>query len=249
MEGSPPASTGGDPHHPTQPRAGWFDDPLGVPGRKRYWDGQQWTEHVHEGSAGATQIHGAPGESKPWWKRTWVLVVGGILIVGLIGSTLEDPATDKSEEKTSQNANDGAETVAVGEAISVKGTQYRAVLARTESEVGDSFTSEDADGVFVVVRIELTNLRNDTRTILSNAIKLVGGNGKVYETDSDALFSVDDPLILEEIQPDLPQEGTVVYDIPPTAISGAKLRVEDLFSDAHGFIDLDLAGAGLGPGS
>lgn len=223
-----------------------------MPGRKRYWDGQRWTEHVHTEGDG-----GAPKESKPWWKRTWVLVVGGLLILGLIGSALDDPketATNESQEAapsapSAGNDDEEANTVGVGDPITVKGTQYRVLSARTESEVGESFTEESADGIFVVVRIELTNLKNETRTIISDAVKLVGGNGKVYDTDSDALFSVDDALLLEEVQPDLPQEGTVVYDIPATATSGAKLRVEDLFSDAHGFIDLDLSSAGVGPAS
>lgn len=255
MERSSPPPPGGLESDPSLPPAGWFDDPRGVPGRKRYWDGQHWTDHVHTEGDG-----GAPKEPKPWWKRTWVLVVAGLLILGLIGSALEDPketATNESQE--SQDAapssasppKDGeeAKTVGVGDAITVKGTQYRVLSARTESEVGDSFTEEEADGIFVVVRIELTNLKDNTRTIVSDAIKLVGGNGKLYDTDDDALFSVDDNLLLEQVQPDLAQEGTVVYDIPPTATSGAKLRVEDLYSDAHGFIDLDLSGAGLGPAS
>ena len=128
----------------------------------------------------------------------------------------------------------------VGESIAVKGTRYRVRAARTELALGQSFARERADGTFVVVDLELTNLKNDTRTITSEAIKLVGGNGKTYDTDSDALFSVDDALLLEEIQPDLTQKGTLVYDIPPTATAGAKLRVEDLFSDDHGFVDLGL---------
>lgn len=28
--------------------AGWHPDPAGVPGRLRWWDGQAWTDHVHD---------------------------------------------------------------------------------------------------------------------------------------------------------------------------------------------------------
>ena len=31
--------------------AGWHPDPAGVPGRLRWWDGQRWTDHVHEQAA------------------------------------------------------------------------------------------------------------------------------------------------------------------------------------------------------
>lgn len=31
--------------------AGWHPDPSGVPGRLRWWDGQVWTDHVHDPAA------------------------------------------------------------------------------------------------------------------------------------------------------------------------------------------------------
>lgn len=33
--------------------AGWHPDPSGAPGRLRWWDGQAWTEHVHDPAAPA----------------------------------------------------------------------------------------------------------------------------------------------------------------------------------------------------
>ncbi len=33
---------------PTHPAAGWYADPSGTPGRLRYWDGGEWTDHHHE---------------------------------------------------------------------------------------------------------------------------------------------------------------------------------------------------------
>ncbi|MEP7159861.1 MAG: RDD family protein [Dermatophilaceae bacterium] len=54
------------------PDPGWYDDPA-QPGRVRYWDGRQWTEHVAEGpdASGVSeprQDHGAAGQgSGPSW--------------------------------------------------------------------------------------------------------------------------------------------------------------------------------------
>lgn len=50
--------------------AGWHPDPAGAPGRLRWWDGQAWTEHVHEQPAAAAP----PATASPL--DTSVLVVG-----------------------------------------------------------------------------------------------------------------------------------------------------------------------------
>jgi len=51
--------------------AGWHPDPAGVPGRLRWWDGQTWTDHVHEQApaAAAPPVAGSPLDAS-------VLVVG-----------------------------------------------------------------------------------------------------------------------------------------------------------------------------
>lgn len=36
------------------PPEGWYDDPEGGPGRKRYWDGEQWTDRYEEANTAST---------------------------------------------------------------------------------------------------------------------------------------------------------------------------------------------------
>lgn len=50
--------------------AGWHPDPSGAPGRLRYWDGQAWTEHVHDADPAPTP----PAPASPL--AADVLVVG-----------------------------------------------------------------------------------------------------------------------------------------------------------------------------
>jgi Domain of unknown function (DUF4352) len=98
----------------------------------------------------------------------------------------------------------------------------------------------------VIVEMELTNRRDETRTIVADAMRLKTRSGRLYSPDDEASLSADKALILDDVQPDVPKQGTLVYDVPAAQISGAKLRVEDLFSDAHGFINLELSGAEAG---
>ena len=55
--------------------AGWHPDPSGVPGRLRWWDGQTWTEHVHDPAPAAAPAAGSPLDAV-------VLVVGAPREVG-----------------------------------------------------------------------------------------------------------------------------------------------------------------------
>jgi uncharacterized protein DUF4352 len=107
--------------------------------------------------------------------------------------------------------------------------------------IGQSFTREKANGVFVIVELDLTNEENQPATIFEDAIRLISG-GNSFSTSDDALFALGDKqsFLLEEIQPGVTESGTLVYDIPPDAASGAVLQAEDLFSGDTGEIELGL---------
>src|SRR2546430_2221243 len=76
------ADTPGQPPRPEdavpKPAPGWYDDPE-QPGRRRYWDGSQWT-HQFAG-AGATGGPTGPAQVR-WWQRG--LAVIGIGVLGLL---------------------------------------------------------------------------------------------------------------------------------------------------------------------
>ena len=149
----------------------------------------------------------------------------------------------QTEEATVESASGGAakgKVAKVGDKVTLKGTTYKVTNVRTAKSVGESFAKETANGKFVIVTVALTNRKEEPATIMSENLKLIGGNGKQYTTSDDALFAVDDALLLEEIQPDNGEKGQLVYDLPAKAVSGATLRVEDLFSDSTAEIKLGL---------
>lgn len=171
---------------------------------------------------------------------TVAFIVLIVAIVALSGGGDEDATVTPGNGSENGEATDEGKTAAVGDTVELKGTAYKVTRVRTAQEVGGEFNKAQADGRFVIVDLTLTNLKDEPATILGDAVRLVGGNGKEYTTDDDAIFAVDNPLILQEIQPDLSQKVVAVYDIPPGAVSGAKLQVKDLFSDSRGEIDLGL---------
>jgi uncharacterized protein DUF4352 len=172
--------------------------------------------------------------------RRLALAICAPLLIAVGGGCGEEFAT---EDATVESASGGAakgKTAAIGDKVTLKGTTYQITKVSRAKSVGDSFMETEANGTFVLVKIRLTNRKDEPATIMSENLKLVGGNGKQYTTSDDALLAVDKPLLLEEIQPDNTEKGTLVYDLPTKAVKGATLRVEDLFSDSAAQIDLGL---------
>lgn len=165
--------------------------------------------------------------------------LGALAMVSMGQSSCE---TEDASVKKGKNGGGSAveATAQVGDKLSLKGTTYEVTRVETASEIGDSITQEKANGEFVLIEVELTNEETEPSTILSENLVLIGGNDSRYTTSDDALFAVDDALFFDEIQPGNTEAGTLVYDLPPNAVKGAILQVEDLFSDSTGQIDLGL---------
>jgi hypothetical protein len=107
----------------SQPPAGWYPDPQNAQ-QQRYWDGSTWTGHTAASAAavaptGSAPLGGAPlpigaptwqagaggmagAAPKAWYKRTWVLVVGAIVVIlvvlGVIGSLVSTDHSNAMEK-------------------------------------------------------------------------------------------------------------------------------------------------------
>ena len=175
-------------------------------------------------------------------KKILVLGVMGLAAFLALGAS-EDGCSSLEEEqpKIQKQGGGKAEVARVGDKLTLKGTTYQVTSARTAKSVGDEYVGAQANGVFVLVDLSLTNRKKEPATISESEIKLIGGNGSEYSQSTDAQFSLDNAFfILEEIQPGVTQTGTLVYDLPPKAVKGAMLRVEDFWSDSFGEIKLGL---------
>jgi uncharacterized RDD family membrane protein YckC len=80
----------------TQIPAGWYPDPADPSGAfgQRYWDGRQWTEHVHPGASyaasgrDATTPDGQPLSG--WWARVGAYLVDQI-VIGIVAMLIGLP--------------------------------------------------------------------------------------------------------------------------------------------------------------
>ena len=169
------------------------------------------------------------------------LIVLIIAIVALSGGGDEDPNVTPGNGQAQGNGDEEGRVANVGDNVSLKGTSYKVTRVRTAKAVGGEFTRVRADGTFVIVNLTLTNEKDEPKTILEDAVRLVGGNGSEYTVDTDTVGAFENALVLlETIQPGLARNVVAVYDVPPGAVSGSKLQVKDLFSDSKGEINLGL---------
>ena len=183
--------------------------------------------------------------------KTMLKIAGGVIIglvvlvagcTAIIGAGIEGGGEKNASKSDDEGGSDKPKSVGVGEQLTLTGTSYKVTSADTAQQLGDNeFNRVEANGRFVVVKLTLTNRKDEPATILEDNIRLIGGNGKNYSVSDDALLAVDDQsFVLEEIQPDNTERGTLVYDLPRGAVDGARLEVSDLFSDAKGRVRLGL---------
>jgi hypothetical protein len=78
--------------------AGWYPDPQNS-GQQRYWDGNAWTDNFAPGSAVAAPA--AAVAKKPFYKRTWFMVVAVLIGLAAIGSMIDGSPTEAPESSPS----------------------------------------------------------------------------------------------------------------------------------------------------
>lgn len=250
-----------------KPPAGWYPD---TDGAMRWWDGSDWTETLQSSHTSTATMPVPPAEqprnpkaelkagkayekaTRPWYKKkrwiggTILLVI--VVMMSLGGGGGSDPKKVGSSGKTLDSTGDKVGTksdpVAVGETIELEGTRYTVESAKTASTVGGEFLEDKAGGVYVIVELTIENTKDETKTFMSEAAKFICGNDKKYDTDSDGTISAmgedGEPLIFEDMQPDVPKTGALVYDVLKAAVSGGLLQVSDLYGRGDAYIKFAL---------
>jgi hypothetical protein len=201
--------------------------------------------------------------TRPWYrKKRWITLIVFVALIGIVsvtggsdtggpeqvsGSTSLSDDTSASDDNGSTNkakAGSKSNPIQIGETVKLEGTQYTVKSAKRTSTVGGQFFNEKANGVFVVVKLTVENKKDETKTFFDEATKFISTNDKKYSTDSDGTIASagegDESFILMDMQPDVPETGILVYDVPNGKAKGGLLEVRDLFGGGEAYIDLGL---------
>jgi hypothetical protein len=246
---------------------GWYPDPR-KPTQDRYWDGEQWTSQTRNPQSG-----GPIGVIRklPMWAKIVIPIAVLLVVVAAISSDEEsgDSGSSASGEKSvasaqqseskghsdsggsvegnpAENASDD-NTPSVGPNGSVEVDTLRWHLrdATKTGTIGDQRygLGEEANGVFVVTELSVTNNKSESVTLTSDTVSLVAGDS-TYEADTNAESALiadgEKTFFLEDIGPGITATGSVAFDVPPSILrQSPQLRFNELgFGDTHGYIAL-----------
>jgi uncharacterized protein DUF4352 len=166
-------------------------------------------------------------------RRAAVLSV--VALATLVGIT----ATSAAGASRHTSATCSGHICRVGDTLSFKGTAYKVTRVRTSTRIGDRYLGGRTSGLFVIVSITFTDLKNRPSTILADNIRIRSRNGATYSVTDKAFAVYDNGLtILENLQPHLPDRVVAVYELPRNAVGGAQLQVRDMYSGTTAAIGL-----------
>lgn len=224
--------------------AGWYPDPSDI-SRQRYYDGKQWTEHY----ANYAPLPPAPPQPPP--KKTndtrVLLAVAGcivaLVIIALATGGNDDDNTTPSAASTSTVASRTAvtpphetaprapEAPPAGLNQEVRDGKFAFVVTAigTSPVAGDpsnQFMTEEAQGIFVNVRMTVTNIGNEPQTFFADNQKLIIGT---YEYSPNTMAAVWSKSTSVEINPGNSVDVVVSFDVPnnPGGVRVSAIELHD----------------------
>ncbi len=167
-------------------------------------------------------------EKKVWYKRWWAItlfvIIGFIILVNLFGG--DNPSSSGTPAATQPASNKNVEAApekgySIGDSIPVGDLTWKITGVSTTSEIGQdlagTFMGEKADGLFVVLDVEVENTANTAQYLTDSYIKLVDSQNREFSPNSVAavyLQPAGSALIFEQLNPGITKKGKIVYEVP-----------------------------------
>lgn len=225
------------------------------------------------GQYGATATQGLKPKKPLWKRWWFILIAAIVLIVVFANlggggdapageeepAAIEEPAEEApaeddaaaEAEAAAQAEQDAAEAAEAAAAAAVIGTPVRdgkfefvvTGVERVGTIIGEGFTEETAQGEYIIVRVNITNIGDEPQMLSTTGQVLYNDKAQKYEPSSDALFSLEgaSDFYLEDINPGNSIVGApLLFDVPPGTVLD-KIELHDsMFS---GGVDVSLVGS------
>jgi hypothetical protein len=181
---------------------------------------------------------------KPFYKKTWFLVLAGLTVLAIIGSAISGGKGASSTNATGGDAST-ASVPAVGDdpaasdatADDTAGAEFGIGQPAadgkfsfvvngvdcSQTQLGNEYMNTTAQGQFCIVDLTITNVGDEPQSFFGDNASLFNAQGQEFSADSEASIYLDDSSSLyEEINPGNTLNSKVIFDVPagmvPTAV-------------------------------
>lgn len=128
-----------------------------------------------------------------------------------------------AEQTTPAPAAEETKAYFVGDRVVSGDIAYTITNVQTSPTLSNEYQSTSADGIFVILDMDIENIGKETNTMTSNYIMLVDDQARVFESDSDSWMYIDNDnnILMKQLQPGLKTTGRIIFDVPVGGIYGA----------------------------
>lgn len=148
----------------------------------------------------------------------------GLFIIALIiippSERREEPSQKTTETNTPKfpvKENKEIES-SMGNPVQVGHFIYTVQNISFRKTVGDEFSEETADGIYMLVNLSIKNISEETRTLDGSFYAVTDRNGTKYEFSTNAATALEmsgrKTLFLKECQPNITTKGLLVFEVP-----------------------------------
>jgi hypothetical protein len=173
------------------------------------------------------------------WGR-WIAAAGTLL--ALAGCASSSSSSSSAENDPAKNASESNVPRAGSKgSVEVDNLRWRLRSATAASAIGESeFGGATANGVYVVVQLDVTNHKTESATLTEGTVSLIAGKS-VYSADAAASAELPGKsLLIADLGPNVSMEAGLAFDVAPAVLrQQPELRFNELgFGDTHGYIVL-----------
>lgn len=105
----------------------------------------------------------------------------------------------------------------MNQTIPIGSMEYKVTDAFTSEYIGTSYVGQEADGIFVIITLEIANNGKDTVHLFANDFKMTDDVSRTFDTSSASIYLSSfgyQPLLFKDLNPGLTTEGSLVFDVP-----------------------------------
>jgi hypothetical protein len=157
------------------------------------------------------------------------IVIGGLLILGVIGSVTKKSDAPSSTNVGNQGASNATEATQkpaeaemirakIGDSVTVGNFIYQAGSISYKKTIGNQMFNKTADGIYLLVPLAMMNHDNKAHTLDNSFFKLTDDQGTTYESSTEGSTTLEmsggKTLFLKQCQPNIATTGTLVFEVP-----------------------------------